>query len=275
MLLPNLTLSDLRRKKERVPYNSRWLGASRLGAGLGKRQRKVGAVIVHGFTSNNRAVAPLQGVAQALGMETELPLLRGHGGHYRDLRGCCWDDWLADLAAARARLRQRVDHVVLMGFSMGGLLALAAGAEHTSEVTAIVALAPALRIAHPLAPIAWMARGWLPFVPMGKAVAYSDPALAINDDSYTRLAIDAFCSFQRATHKVERALPRITAPLLIAHSRNDRVIRPQAAQVAFERVQSADKELVWVERSGHALLEDCDAPTVLQHVHRFLATRCG
>lgn len=258
-----------------MPYNSRWLQTSVHRAGHGRRQGKLGAVIVHGFTSNNAAVAPLQRVAHGLGMETETPLLRGHGGHYRDLRGCCWDDWIADLATARARLRQRTDRVVLMGFSMGGLLALASAAEQPGDVAAIVALAPALRIAHPLAPIAWVARGWLPFVPMGKAVAYSDPALARNDDSYSRLAIDAFCSFQRATRTVERVLPRINAPLLVAHSRNDRVIKPQAAQVAFERVQSVDKELVWVERSGHALLEDCDAPMVLQHVHKFLVTRFG
>jgi carboxylesterase len=233
----------------------------------------IGTVIVHGFTSDHRAVEPLRELAHRLGLVTETPLLRGHGGHYRDLRGVRWQDWIADLAAARARLEQRVQQVVLMGFSMGGLLALASAAQQPAGVSAIVALAPAIRIAHPLAPLAWMARGWMPYVPMGKAVAYSDPSLAVSDDSYHRLAVDAFCSFYYATRRVERMLPQITAPLLLAHSRLDRVIRPQSSEIVYNRVTSTDKQLVWFERSGHALLDDCDAPAVLEHVERFLQSR--
>jgi carboxylesterase len=234
----------------------------------------VGAVIVHGFTSDNRAVEPLRKLAHALGMPTEAPLLRGHGGHYRDLRGCCWDDWIADLQAARARLRKEVERVILIGFSMGGLLTLQSAAENGADVAGIVALAPALRIAHPLAPIAWMARGWMPYVPMGKAVAYSDPSLAIADDSYNRLAVDAFCSFFNATRRVERMLDNIRAPIWLGHARRDRVIKPHAAQVIYDRVSSEDKHLHWFDRSGHVLLDDCEAPTVLDGVRQFLVRTC-
>jgi carboxylesterase len=237
------------------------------------RPGSVGAVIIHGFTSDHRAVEPLRRIAHALDMPTETPLLRGHGGHYRDLRGVRWDDWLADVAAARARLRKQVARTVLMGFSMGGLLTLASAAEQSEDVVGIVALAPALRIAHRLAPIAWMARGWMPYVPMGKSVAYSDPQLAANDDSYHRLAVDAFCSFFYATRRVERMLPQISAPLLLAHARQDRVIKPIASQIAYDRVRSTDKQLLWYERCGHALLDDCEAPQVLEQVRRFLQTR--
>ncbi|HEX6291452.1 MAG TPA: alpha/beta fold hydrolase [Herpetosiphonaceae bacterium] len=236
-------------------------------------RQRVGAVIVHGFTSDHRAVEPLRQLAHQAGIVAETPLLRGHGGHYRDLRGTRWQHWVADVATARERLEQRVEKVVLMGFSMGGLLALASAAERPEHIAAIVALAPAVRIAHPLAPIAWMARGWMPYVPMGKAVAYSDPTLAVGDDSYHRLAVDAFCSFYYATRRVERMLPRITAPIFVAHSRRDRVIRPQASQIVYDRVKSTDKHLVWFERSGHALLDDCDSSAVLEHVQRFLQTR--
>lgn len=235
----------------------------------------VGAVIVHGFTSDHRAVEPLRQIAHRMGFATETPLLRGHGGHYRDLRGVRWQDWVADIAEARSRLERRVQQVVLMGFSMGGLLTLASAAQQPDGIAAIVTLAPAIRIAHPLAPIAWMARGWMPYVPMGKSVAYSDPKMAVSDESYHRLAVDAFCSFYYATRRVERMLPRITAPIFVAHSRRDRVIRPHSSQIVHDRVGSTDKQLVWFERSGHALLDDCDASEVLTHVQGFLQTRLG
>ena len=240
-----------------------WTGAT-------SSARTLGAVIVHGFTANQRGVAPLAHLAREIGLVAETPLLRGHGGRYQDLRGTQWDHWLEDVSEARRRISRHVDEVVLIGFSMGGLLALASAAQQPAGIAALVALAPAVRIAHPLAPLAWLARGWLPFVPMGKAVAYSDAALAAADDSYGRLALDAFSSFYAATRRVEQMLPQITAPMLLVHARQDRVIKPMSSQIVFERVRSTVKELVWLDRSGHALLDDCEAPIVTAHVRRFL-----
>jgi carboxylesterase len=230
-------------------------------------------VIVHGFTADPRGVAPLVRIADACGLVTDTPLLRGHGGRYQDLRGTQWDHWLADVTAARQRLSPHVAGIVLIGFSMGGLLALASAAQQPAGIVALVALAPAVRIAHPLAPFAWLARDWLPYVPMGKSVAYSDAALAAADDSYPTLALDAFASFFTATRRVEALLPRITAPLLLIHARRDRVIKPVSSQIVFDNVRSSVKELVWLERSGHAMLDDCDAATVSTQVRRFLTTQ--
>ena len=110
---------------------------------------------------------------------------------------------------------------------------------------------------------------------MGKGVAYSDPAMAQGDWSYSRLALDAFVSFHRATRQIERALPRVKAPLLVMHAERDRVIRPEAAAIAYNQTSSVEKELVWLSRSGHALLDDVEAASVLAHVKAFLTRRLG
>ncbi len=231
-----------------------------------------GVLLIHGFTSDPSGMRPIAAVAESLGYVAEAPLLRGHGLTYRDLRGTSWDDWMADVVQGLERLRQRAAHIVVAGFSMGGLLALETAARY-DDLDGVIALAPALRIAHPLARYAVLARGWLPFVPMGKAAGYSDPAMAIGDTSYSRLALDAFVSFYRASRRAERFLPRIQAPVLILHAERDRVIRPEAAAIAYEKVSSTEKQLVWFPRSGHALLDDVDAPDVLAHVRAFLASR--
>lgn len=231
-----------------------------------------GALLVHGFTSDPSAMQKVQALAESLGYVTEAPLLRGHGLTYRDLRGVRWEDWVADVARALAALRERAQRIVIAGFSMGGLLALETAARH-DDLEAVIAMAPALRIAHPLAPFAMLARGWMPFVNMGKTVAYSDPAMAQGDNSYPRLAIDAFCSFYRASRRAEHLLPRVKAPLLVLHAEHDRVIKPEAALIAYQRVNSTEKQLVWFPRSGHALLDDVDADDVLAQIRSFLARR--
>lgn len=230
-----------------------------------------GVLLLHGFTSDDRSLQRLRQAAQNLGFMTEAPLLRGHGSTYRDLYGKRWQHWLEDANQGLERLRREVDHVLVIGFSMGGLLALDLAAQTDVQVNGIVALAPALYIAHPLAPIAWMALGWYRFLPMGKAVAYSDPSMATADSSYNRLATDAFVSFYRASHRVRRVLPRISAPLLLVHSLRDRVIKPMSAQFAFDRVSSTEKELIWLNRTGHAMLDDVESDTVVAHVQQFLA----
>lgn len=233
---------------------------------------EVGVLLIHGFTSDTSAMRPVAEVAQSLGYDIEAPLLRGHGLTYRDLRGKRWEHWMDDVSEGLAAQRRRASRIVVVGFSMGGLLALYTAAQHP-DLDAVIAMAPALRIAHPLAPYAFLARGWLPYVHMGKAVAYSDPAMAVNDMTYRRLALDAFVSFYRASRRVEHMLPRITAPLLILHALRDRVIRPEAATIAYRGVRSAEKQLVWFPRSGHSLLDDVDRSDVLVHIRAFLASR--
>ena len=242
-----------------------------VGLGSGGRTTKTGVLLVHGFTSDERSVGKLERVANELGFETETPRLRGHGEHYRDLSGKRWEHWSDDVYQGYLRLRRRVERVVVGGFSMGGLLALELAARPDVEVVGVAALAPATHIAHPLSAFAWMVQGWYRFLPMGKAVGYSDPSLALADDSYSRMATDAFVSFYRASRRVRRHLPgQIRVPVLLIHARNDRVIKPRSSQFAFDTVQSDSKELIWLDRSGHALLDDVEADQVVAHVRTFL-----
>jgi carboxylesterase len=243
-------------------------------AGPATLEREAGVVLLHGLTSNLRAVAPLRALAEQLGLVVEAPMLRGHGTHPRDLRGVNWHDWMEDVALARARLRHSVPQVVLIGFSMGGLLALASAAEDPAGVAAIVTLAPALRIAHPLAPLVRLASGWMPYVPMGPVRPAGQPVRSGHDGGYDRLATDAFWSFYQATGRVERLLPQVTAPILIAHGRRDRIIRPDSALIAYDRVRSTDKQLVWLDHGTHALLRGWERQVLLEHVRCFLQTRC-
>ncbi|HZG67871.1 MAG TPA: alpha/beta fold hydrolase, partial [Herpetosiphonaceae bacterium] len=107
---------------------------------------QLGVLLIHGFTADHHGMRPIAEIAEELGLAVEMPLLRGHGLTYRDLRGVCWDDWVADVSQALAALKQRAERVIIAGFSLDGLLALATAAQH-EDLDSIVALAPALRIA--------------------------------------------------------------------------------------------------------------------------------
>jgi len=75
---------------------------------------------------------PLQTPLEALGVEVSLPLLRGARGPFAasPARGVTWVDWLANGVGALAGLGTRVDRVILVGPSMGALVALHLAADH-------------------------------------------------------------------------------------------------------------------------------------------------
>jgi carboxylesterase len=69
---------------------------------------------------------------------------------------------------------------------------------------------------------------------------------------------------------VERELPSIRVPTLLLHGRRDRTVPVENAPFILERLGSADKQLVWFERSGHTVTIDLERDLVNRTVLRWL-----
>lgn len=229
-----------------------------------------GCLILHGFTSSLDCVQALVPMVEQLEMPYRMPVLRGHGTRPEDLRGVSWKDWYADAERSFHDLRNEVDGVFICGLSMGGLVALHLAAAHGQATVGVVSIAAALRFVDPMTRLSPALARILPMFDIDARRAYSDPSLAAANTNYTRFATDSFVSLYRYGRVVEQILPRVQAPLLVIHGRRDRVIKPSAAQVIYERAGSARKELRWFERSGHEMLRDCEAREVVAASETFI-----
>ena len=231
-----------------------------------------GCLILHGFTSSLDSVRPLVPMAEQLGLPYRMPTLRGHGTQYTDLKGVQAKDWYADGLAALRDLRREVDQVFVCGLSMGGLVALQLAAENQADIAGVVGIAAALRFTAPtawLSPFLWRT---IPTSPIDIRLAFTDQRLAANNKNYTRFTTDSFASLYRYTSVVEQLLPRVVAPLLLIHGRKDRVIRPRASEIIYNKAGSQRKELRWFEESGHEMLMDCEGPGVVAATETFIRT---
>ena len=235
----------------------------------------LGVLILHGFTASRATVEVIVPRAEALGLPWRLPQLRGHWTKPEDLVGVTYADLLADAGAALDELRGSTPRVAIVGLSVGGLLALNLAVDRPADVESLAVLAPALRYVHPLAGFSTLLARVIKTWAGDPASGFADTSLAGRSGNYASFPTATFVSIYRAGRQLEARLPQISAPLLVIGARHDKTVQPRCSQIVYERASSAQKELVWFERSGHELLLDCEADAVADRVGLFLKQRIG
>ena len=233
---------------------------------------------MHGFTGTASELGPLLDALVADGRAVEAPLMPGHGASADALQDQTFDDWAAAMRAhARAAVR-RHGSVVLLGFSMGSLVAMHLAAERPPGLAGLIVLGNALTLhAYARLPFAVVDRfGWtmpdLFFVKV-RAADMRDRAAAAKIATYDRHPMRAAHEVYRAGQRVRREVARIACPTLILHGRHDHVCPPKNARWLAENIGAADVTVHEYANSAHMVAADHDRNAVARDVLAFLARR--
>ncbi|MGM0738858.1 MAG: alpha/beta hydrolase [Bacteroidota bacterium] len=118
------------------------------------RKAPCSIVYLHGFTASYGEGAPVHArVARELGCHLYISRLHGHGLRTDEpLAEMRADSLLYTAVQALAIGNHLGEHVILMGNSMGGTLALYLAGTYTGQVDALVLFAPLIEFASPLSP---------------------------------------------------------------------------------------------------------------------------
>lgn len=233
-----------------------------------RRHGRIGALLLHGFTSDVATVSGLVPHLEAAGIDVEMPVLRGHGTSYKDLHGVTADQWVTDAERAFVALADRVDRVVVVGLSMGGLVALELARRHPQTMAGVVTVAAALRFADPLAGLTPLLSRFVKYWPSPDA--FNDKSLAVNSRNYPKFATSAFSSLYAFAQQVEARLGEVHVPIRVLQSKKDQVIAPLSANLIYEGVSSAHREILWYEQSGHEMMQDLEAEKVFADIMEFV-----
>jgi carboxylesterase len=229
----------------------------------------LGVLVLHGFTSDIHCVDPLVPYLDTEDLPYRFPILRGHGTKYQDMEGVTNRDWFEDGENALLDLHRECDKILVVGLSMGGLVALELAARHRDKVVGVATVAAALKFADPMAFMTPALARIVKFWPSPDA--YHDAECRKRENrNYPKFATAAFASLYEYAHKVTNLLSFVKAPIVIIESRKDQVVNPVAATIIHKKVSSKDKNLVWFEKSGHEMLLDMEAPAVIQTVMTFV-----
>ena len=220
---------------------------------------RVGCLLIHGFTGTPYEMRELGERLAAQGYTVLGPVLAGHATCLDDLQATRWRDWYASVATAYDELREQCDVVIPIGLSLGGLLGLHLAAHR--HVDGVVAVSPPFGLRNPLIPffrIFPFLFDLIPYVHKNpKNDDTQDPSIRAKHPEYTSNPTRCAASliFEFLPH-LENDLRDVRAPALLIQSRGDRAIAPDSITQFHTRLGSIEKEIVWLEKSGHLVLED-------------------
>ncbi len=234
------------------------------------RYNKVGVLVLHGFTSHLKTVDGLKPYLDKHHIKSVFPVLRGHGTKFKDLEGVTHRDWYADAEKALLTLSKSVDKVIVVGLSMGGLVALELATKHAQKLAGLVVVAPALKFADPFSVLTPLLSKVVPYWPSPNA--FHDKKLSKLSQNYKWFPTSAFASLYEYSQKIEKELPKVKTPILILHSKKDQVIAPKTANIIYENVSSEYRDIKWFYKSGHEMMQDLESKEVFESIMNFISS---
>jgi carboxylesterase len=239
--------------------------------GLGKNAR-TGCLVTHGFTGTPKEMRWLGEYLNRQGYTVCGIRLNGHATRLEDMVRSRWRDWLLSVEDGYNLLKSCTDRVFLLGLSMGGVLSLTAAAQF--DIRGVVAMSTPYDLPPTRLPV-WTFHllGWLkPYWPKGKVPGsgWFDQAAYRQHVAYPMNPVRSAIELKSLITAMHDALPKISVPVLLIHSRNDNYVVKDCMEQIFAHLTTADKQMLWVEGGGHVITEEPTRETVFKAAANFV-----
>jgi carboxylesterase len=236
----------------------------------------VGCLLVHGFTGTPYEMRELGERLAAQGYTVLGPALAGHATQLTDMLPTRWTDWYGSVTAAYDQLCERCDVVFAIGLSLGGALVLHLAAHR--PVNGVVAVSAPFTIQNSLILLFKTFPFLYDLIPHIKKNRQNDdvqdPTIRARHPEYDSHPTRAGASliFDFLPH-LRDDLRDVCAPTLLIQARGDRVVSANSMGEYHARLGSREKEMLWLERSGHLVLEDYSKEEAFARILEFVRTR--
>lgn len=233
--------------------------------------RAPSVLALHGFCGVPGEVRVVTDAAAALGLATSAPLLAGHGTHPRDLASLRFADWVSGVRTEFDRLR-REGPVVLVGLSLGSLIATELYLSAPGDVAGLGLLASAFWIRDPFPGTALDCVDQLGIRDFGMPKAgpdIGDPTARATHVGYDIQPVHAAISVRRAGQRLRDELFRVHCPTLVLHGARDRVTPVSGAFDVASRLGTSDRRTVILPESHHVLTRDAERDQVRAELGAF------
>lgn len=220
--------------------------------------RRRGCLVLYGLGNTEYHVKPLTDQLKKEGFTVHFPELAGHGVHKGNMRSVTFLDWLTSAQKGFEKLVANCDEVHVIGFSMGGLLALnLAINEHVTTVTTINT------------PV---------YYPNTKLIFRNilrDIGRRTNKHTsrYLRaryVPISALRELKKLLIHTKNLLPSVTPPAYLIQAVNDDVVKNTSIKYLTENTGSEQVKTKYYLGGGHVLLRSNYSKIVIDDILQFI-----
>jgi esterase/lipase len=222
---------------------------------------RTGILLVHGFLSSPAELSAYGNHIYELGFNVLGVRLAGHGTSPCDLATRSWNDWLESVRHSYEILSAISTGVILVGFSVGGTLALLLAAmDKPDNLKGVAGICSALKVRD----------NKLKYAPLAHAFSrvsghFRTGSLAMNyrltntgqpTTNYQSMPISALVELRKVMAIANDRLQDIEGPLLVVQSRMDTIVDSESAEQIIEKSAAKNRELVWIETDNHYILRE-------------------
>ena len=229
--------------------------------------KRVGVVVVHGFTGTPDSMRAWAEHLAAEGFAVSMPLLPGHATSWRDCNQTTYADWYAEVERAFEKLQSECDLVFAAGLSMGGFISLDLAVRKGREVAGLILVNPAVNTERKDAKLIPLLRHVVPAWP---AIGNDIKKPGVTERAYSKTPVKAIATMFDQWKVVRPRLPEVTQPLIMFRSRVDNLVDPSSGRIIMSTVSSRDLEERILEDSHHVATLDNDAERIFTESAEFI-----
>lgn len=214
---------------------------------------KTGILLIHGFAGDVGEIKLLQDYLVQRGYEVACPLLPGHGMTKAELAKSTYCEWIDSVEQTYLDLSRKCSRIIVIGFSMGGLLAVNLW---NYGFTGLVTINTPVYYWNPK----MIARNLLTDFRM----AGRKYLKASTDKSFSSML-----EFQKLLTKTKPMFQNVSCRTLVVQALDDDTVKSKSAYYIMKKVR-ADIELCKIPQGGHNLLQSKSGNEVCRVVGDFI-----
>lgn len=203
---------------------------------------KLGCLIIHGFSGGLEDLKPLSQFLNTNGYITYCPLLKGHGGSKKEFASSTYRQWIASAQEGYDRLSTMCDKIIVIGFSMGGLVAV--NLLSNKNIEALITLSSPVKF--------WdykiICENILEDI-KNRRIDKSKPYITW----FIKVPISACINFLILLKKTKHLFSKVNIPCLVIQGKKDDTTRWMSAQYIFNNIASEKKVLKYYKDAPHLI----------------------
>ena len=222
--------------------------------GKGKNAR-VGCLLIHGFTGAPKEMRWMGEYLNAQGFTCLGLRLNGHATKPEDMVRSRYQDWMLSVEDGYNLLKGSTDRIFLIGLSMGGILSLLMSTKLETEGVFVMSTPyrlpddPRLRFIKQIS----VFLKYMPKNDESPDAGWFDKDAFAEHVSYPNNPVRAIAELRILMKKMRAALPEVNVPVFLVHSKDDNYVIKDSMQQIFDHLGTTDKQMMWVEGSGHVI----------------------